>query len=148
MATMSVRTEADRQKALRVIRNAPLGFLLTKTKGEKRSDAQNRLQRLWCNELEEQGDQTAEEYRAYIKLVFGVPILRAQNESFREQYDTHVRGLPYETKLALMMEPIDFPVTRLMSVKQKRQFLDTVYNKFTEHGFVLTNPSWAGMDVI
>jgi hypothetical protein len=102
---------------------------------------QNKLQRLWLNEIAEQlGDQSAEEVRGYCKLTIGVPILRAENETFRERYDLIVKPLPYEQKLALMMEPLDFPITRLMTTKQATAYLDGVHRHFSEKGIVLTDP--------
>lgn len=106
----------------------------------KRSIEQNKLQRKWMLELEAQGDMTAEEYRGYCKLHFGVPIMRNEDEEFRRAYDRYIRDLPYEHKLAMMMVPLDFPVTRGMSTKQKTVYLDSVYRHFTGEGFVLTVP--------
>lgn len=111
---------------------------------EKRSNDQNRLQRLWVNELAEQDTQglTAEEYRAYIKLHFGVPIMRNEDDDFRQAYDTKIRDrYSYEQKLEFMAIPFDFPVTRLMTVKQHKRFLDDVYVHYTSKGYRLTIPS-------
>jgi len=109
--------------------------------GKHRTNEQNHLQRLWLNEAAEQlGDRTAEELRGMCKLQFGVPILRAENTRFREIYDLHVKPLPYERKLALMMEPLDLPVTRLMTTNQKTRYLDDVSRHFIEQGIVLTEP--------
>lgn len=119
----------------------PLPFTVDVTRGKRRSVEQNRLQRLWLNEIAEQlGDQTPEEIRGYCKLTIGVPILRAANERFRQRYDAVVKRLPYERKLAIMTEPLDLPVTRLMTVKQKTAYLDGVHRHFSERGIVLTDP--------
>lgn len=141
-----VRTEQERQMLIRYIEQKPLPFTNTIKDGDKRSLPQNRLQMQWCNEAAQQGDQTAEEYRAYCKLHFGVPILR-EDEDFQAKYDQTVKPLPYETKLALMAEPFDFPVTRLMQVPQMRRYLDAIYQHFTGLGFQLTDPNWQGMEV-
>lgn len=109
-------------------------------KGLPRSTEQNRLQRLWMREAEEQGDMTAEEYRGFCKLHFGVPIMRQQSEVFAEKYDRIIKPLSYEQKLELMMVPLDFPVTRLMTSKMKRRYLDRVYEHFTGLGFRMTDP--------
>lgn len=111
---------------------------------EKRSNDQNRLQRQWINEAARQGDQTAEEYRAFCKLHFGVPILRAENEDFLHQYNKTVMALTYEQKLEIMKVPIDFPVTRLMNKKQKTMYLDAMYLHFTGLGFLLSDPESRG----
>ena len=101
---------------------------------------QNKLQRKWLGEAEQQGDMTAEEYRGYCKLHFGVPILRSEDEEFAAKYEQYIRGLPYETKMALMMEPFDFPVTRLMDTDQKARYLNKIYEYFTGLGMRLTEP--------
>jgi len=38
------------------------------------------------------------------------------------------------------MEPLDFPVTRIMNTSQKTRYLDRIYKDFTEQGVVLTIP--------
>lgn len=121
------------------------GFeILIEEKGESRSAEQNRLQRLWHNEAASQlRDESAEDKRAYCKLHFGVPILR-NDEKFKAQYDRVIKPLDYQTKLALMKEPFDFPVTRLMRVKQKTEFLDAIYQHYTGLGVRLSHPDDQG----
>lgn len=121
------------------------GYLVLITEqGDERSDRQNRLQQLWHAEAAQQlGDETAEAKRAYCKLHFGVPILR-NDEAFRARYDRVIKPMDYQTKLALMAEPFDFPVTRLMTVKQKKQFLDAVWDHYTGLGVRLSHPDDLG----
>lgn len=141
MTTRFLESEQDRRMLVRFLETQPLPLTVTLSKGGKRSLRQNKLQRLWLNEIADQlGDQTAEEVRGYCKLTIGVPILRAENEAFRERYDAIVRPLPYEQKLALMMEPLDFPITRLMTTRQATAYLDGVHRHFSEKGIVLTDP--------
>lgn len=141
MTTRSVHTEAERDALMVFLRQRPIPFTVEITKGRRRSTEQNRTQRLWINEIVEQlGDRTAEEVRGDAKLRFGVPILRAENEVFREKYDRLIKPLPYETKLELMMEPMDFPVTRIMNVDQKTRYLDAMARHYMEQGIVLTDP--------
>lgn len=141
MSTRFLETEQDRKMLVRFIEGQPLPLTVSLTKGGKRSLRQNKLQRLWLNEISEQlGDQTPEEVRGYCKLTLGVPILRAENDAFRERYDAIVRPLPYEQKLALMMEPLDFPISRIMTTKQATAYLDGVHRHFSERGVVLTDP--------
>jgi hypothetical protein len=139
----TVRTEHDRAQLLTLLKERKLPFVVSVAKGEKRSDRQNRTQRLWMREAEEQGDMTAEEYRGLCKLTCGVPILRAENEHFRERYDAVVKPLPYEQKLAIMQEPLDMPVTRLFTTDQHTRYLDVVYRMLSEQGIVLTLPEEA-----
>lgn len=141
MTTRIVKTEFDRDMLLKFIREHKLPFTVSIAKGKKRSTEQNKLQRLWANEVAEQlGDRTPEEVRGDIKLRFGVPILRSENEIFREKYDRIIKPLPYETKMELMMLPMDFPVSRLMTTGQHSRYLDSVYRFFTERGVQLTEP--------
>lgn len=140
MTAYAIRTEHDRQQALKNAGTRDLPFTLSINKGAPRSIEQNRLQRLWMLEAEEQGDMTAEDYRGFCKLHFGVPILRAENEEFKKIYDEVIRPLDYEKKLAVMRVPIDLPVTSQMTTKQKTKYLDIVYNHFLELGFLLTEP--------
>ena len=127
------------------LREQKFPFTIEITKGKRRSVKQNRLQRQWVNEIAEQrGDVTPEWVRGECKLTHGVPILRAENEMFCEKYDEVIKPLPYESKVALMMEPIDLPVTRLMSVDQKTRYLDAIYQYWTESGFILTDPETFG----
>ena len=79
MPSRCVRTEYERNRLLKFVKEHKLPFVADVTKGERRSNEQNRLQRLWCNEVAEQlGDQTSEWVRGYGKLTIGVPILRAE----------------------------------------------------------------------
>ena len=141
MAVRFIESDRDRMLAHRYLDSQDLPFTLSVSKGGKRSVKQNRLQMLWLNEISQQKeDTTVEEIRAYCKLTIGVPILRAENETFREKYDAVVKRLPYEQKIALMMEPLDFPVTRLMSTKQATAYLDGLHRHFSEKGITLTDP--------
>jgi hypothetical protein len=110
-------------------------------KGKDRTVEQNRLQRMWLLEAAEQlGDETPEQKRAYCKLHFGVPILRAESEEFTEAYDKYIRPLSYEAKLAFMSVPLDFPVTRLMTTRQTHEYLEQMRQHFAGLGVTLTIP--------
>ena len=142
-----IKSEDD-LKALKLLISSMQGpFTLTIEKGirEKRSTDQNRLQRLWVNEAEQQGDMTAEEYRAYCKLHFGVPMLRNENDTFAELYDSKIRDrvppYSYEQKLEFMAIPWDMHVTRLMTIKQHDKYLNMMHNHFTSLGMILTIPN-------
>ena len=141
MTSRFLETDQDRRTLIRFLEAQPLPMVVSVSKGGKRTVKQNRLQRQWLHEIAEQlGDQTPEEVRGYCKLTIGVPILRAEHEDFRERYDAIVRPLPYEQKLALMMEPLDFPVSRLMTTKQATAYLDGIHLHFSERGIALTDP--------
>jgi len=142
--TTIIRTPLQRAQMLHALAARALPLVVTVEKfnprGRKRSVAQNRLQRLWLNEAAAQFEENTEELRGYCKLRFGVPILRAEDEEFCAKYDAVIKPLPYETKLALMQEPFDFPVSRLMNVDQCTRYLELVARHLTTRGAVLTDP--------
>lgn len=145
--TRSVDTETERDLLIKLIQRREIPFTVTVISGRRRSVLQNRLNRQWMIDASEQlGDQTPEEVRAYCKLTIGVPILRAENEAFCEGYDRVVKPLPYETKLALMAEPLDLPVTRLMTSEQFTRYLDSVAKHWSEKGVRLTDPEMLKME--
>lgn len=146
--TRTIRSKADADSLVSFIGNtSEYPYTVKITKGEeKRSSQQNRLQHQWFNDATTQGDLTASEYRAYCKLMFGCKILYEQDEEFREAYNRVLRGLTYEQQLACMVPPLDLPVTSRMSVKQKSQYLDMMWQHFRGLGFILTDPSMLGID--
>ena len=92
-----------------------------------RSDMQNNTAFMWYKEIAlAKGDETATDIRAYCKLNFGVPILREDNEQFRIAYDKAVKPLTYDKKLLVMVEPLDFPVTRMMTTDQMQRYMDNI----------------------
>lgn len=144
MVTRVIHTPLDIQSLAGLLKARKLPVTVSIASGVRRSNEQNHLQRMWCNEIAEQlGDRTAEEVRGDGKLRFGVPILRAENEAFREKYDRLIKPRPYAEKLELMMEPIDFPVTRLMTKKQKTAYLDQFAAFYASQGVQLTIPEAA-----
>lgn len=145
--TRNIRTASELNQAALLLQNQskfPLQMVLKPGK-EPRSSQQNRLAFQWYKDAAEQGDHTAEEYRCLCKLHFGIPIMR-QDDDFRAKYDRVVKPMPYGTKLALMDEPFNFPVTSLMSVKQFTRYLDRIWHHFTSKGFRLTDPAMMGID--
>jgi hypothetical protein len=140
MTERVIQTEHDREMLLRTIKTQKLPFTATIKDGRHRSLEQNKLQRLWCNEVSAETGMTPEEVRGYIKLHIGVPLMRDEDEHFRAQYDAILEPLSYERKIALMMQPLDLPVTRMMTTKQKHEFLNRVHHHFAEKGIELTLP--------
>ncbi|AZO39692.1 hypothetical protein EJ076_34985 [Mesorhizobium sp. M7D.F.Ca.US.005.01.1.1] len=141
MSDRFVDTEQARQMLILFIQAQKLPFTATLAPGKHRTTAQNRLQRKWMTEIAEQmPDEKAEYWRGYCKLRFGVPMLRAENEEFRAKYDAVVKPLSYEQKIAIMSEPLDLPVTRIMTTKQKTAYLDEIFRHFSEQGVILTIP--------
>lgn len=89
--------------------------------GKDRSLQQNSILHAWITQIaNELREQTAAQIKAECKLVYGVPILRAEDEEFREFYDRAIKWMTYEQKLDAMAF---VPVTSIMTVKQLSQFL-------------------------
>lgn len=107
---------------------------------ELRSDLQNRLSHAWYAELaNELKEYDTIGYKSFCKLHFGVPIMRTDDDEFRQVYDSAIKGLSYEKKIEIMKI---LPVTSLMSTKQLTQYLDAVKTYFYEHnGFDLRYPN-------
>lgn len=123
-----------------MLRFRKLPITVTWTQGAPRTTAQNRLAQRWFTDIARQlGDQTHEDVRAECKMLFGVPILRAENEAFRLSYDRVLRSLPYEQKLAAIRD-LDLPVTRLMTTKQMTAFMDAMQQHWATQGVRLTDP--------
>ena len=107
---------------------------------KSRSVAQNKLSFLWYKEASEQlGEFDVDGYRAFCKLHFGVAI-RKEKEEFMKVYDKHIKPLSYEQKIACMSEPINFPITSEMGVKDMYRYLEAVYVHFTGLGVLLSKP--------
>lgn len=73
-------------------------------------------------------------WKCYCKLHHGVPILRVEDDQFRETYDSTIKGLPYEKKLALMRY---LPVTSLMDKKQINKYIEALQADFEPRGVIL-----------
>ena len=115
---------------------------LVEIKKHNRSEMQNRTVFMWYREIAKaKGDETPTDVRAYCKLHYGVPILREDNDDFREDYDQIVRPLSYENKLKIMVEPLDLPVTRIMSVDQMQRYMEEVEKYGYSFGVELTIPN-------
>ena len=138
MTTRIVRSEDERRGLIRLIEARKLPMTVNIRAGADRSLEQNTMAfRIFKDAADQLGDRTVNEVRAWAKLEIGVPILRAANGLFRERYDKIVRPLSYEDRLAMMVEPIDLPVTRMMKVREMTEFLDTLIQRLAEQGIVL-----------
>ena len=140
MSSHTIENVLDLKRLIALLSNRELPMTVNIKKGKDRTVAQNKLQRMWMLEAEAQGDQTAEEYRAYCKLHIGVPILRSQDDDFKAAYDAVIRPLTYEKKIKAMMIPLDFSVSRLMTTKQFSEYSKGIYEHFTSKGIKLTDP--------
>ena len=140
MPTKIIREPHHVDALANMLRGRKLPITVSWTQGAPRSNAQNRLAQRWFTDISTQlGDQTHEDVRAECKLRFGVPILRAENETFRLSYDRVIKALPYEQKLDAI-KAFDLPVTRLMTVKQMTAFMDEMQRHWSGQGVRLTDP--------
>jgi hypothetical protein len=140
MQELYIDSDVAHRDLITTLGNRKRPFTVIINDGRHRTLEQNRLQRMWCNELSPQLALLPEEVRGLIKLTIGVPLMREQSETFREKYDRILKPLSYEQKIELMMEPIDLPVTRIMNVTQKTEYLNRVFKHFSEMGMTLTQP--------
>ena len=104
-----------------------------------RSQKQNGLAFRWYKERGKYRGETIEQERAFCKLHYGVPILRAESETFRRSYDAILKPLEYHDKLQAV-EDFDLPVTRLMTTKQFGDYLDAVDRESAKLGLLLSKP--------
>lgn len=111
-------------------------------KGDDRTNAQNALSHKWFAEVAMFfGDRQAHDVKAHCKLYHGIKLLHAENEQFREQWNRLIRGRYTEEELLdLMLPPHDYPVSRIMKVKQMNRYMDAIYNEFSAQGVPLTVP--------
>jgi hypothetical protein len=96
--------------------------------GRDRSLGQNALLHAWIQQIaRETGEDEPEGIKAFIKLHFGVPLLRAENDGFRKLYDENLKRLPYEQKLSVIRL---IPVTSIMTTAQLSEMLTIVQGHY------------------
>ena len=137
-----IRSQHDLMNLFGNLKQQQLPITVTVRDGIDRSISQNSLSQKWYTEAARWlGDREPWEVRAHCKLNYGVRMLVTEDEEFRAKWHGMILNrFTYEEKLALMVEPFDFPVTRLMIVKQMTRYLDTVYNHYAEQGVPLSLP--------
>jgi hypothetical protein len=101
--------------------------ICVKLQAEAASLSQNSLIHQWYKDWASYTCESIREVSRRCKLCFGVPILRGDDPEYCELYDKAIKGrFSYREKLELM----DYwPVTRLMSKKQKTLYLETMKNE-------------------
>ena len=109
--------------------------------GKSRSISQNSISHTWYEQLSrEMPDDDALGWKCYCKLHHGVPILRAEEDGFRESYDMTVKRMSYEEKLIVMRI---LPVTSIMSTEQFSKYLQAVKDDFEKKRVFLLFPDCA-----
>ncbi len=132
-------TLEDLEAFSRLLAGLELPLTISWRQGRDRSSEQNALQWKWAGEAAQQIGETPEDIQAEWKLQLGVPILRAEDDDFREEYDDLFKPLPYRTKLRLI-RLMDWPVSRRMTVRQMTRYLDAINGHCGGMGVVLTQP--------
>lgn len=124
-----IRTAFDKHKFLRV----------TLKTGKDRSLDFNAISHVWYGQLSrELPEDDALGWKSYCKLHFGVPILRAEDEQFRDFYDAAIRTtLSYEQKLSAMKY---MPVSSLMTNTQFKKYCEAMQAHFIERSVFLEFP--------
>jgi hypothetical protein len=142
MTTRALHNRHDIDGLARLLASRQLPVTVTITQGVDRSAQQNKLAFTWYREIADQlGDRDASDVRAHCKLYIGVRMLHAENDKFREQWDRLIKNrFTISEKLELMLAPHDYPVTRLMNVKQMTRYMDAIHAEFTGQGCRLTDP--------
>lgn len=124
---LTINSDASLSHAIGELRHAykEKHFLRVTIASEKMGSAsQQGLAHLWYQQIaQELREDTALGIKSFCKLHYAVPILRAENDEFREAYDASIKPMPYERKLAAMAL---LPVTSLMSTMQLSQYLEAV----------------------
>jgi hypothetical protein len=106
--------------------------------GKGRSVEQNAVMHGWfgqvARELREDDERGV---KRFCKLHFGVPILRAEDEEFREAYDQVVKPLAYEDRLKAMDI---LPVTSRMTTLQLDKCMTDIQDHFLKRHVTLVYP--------
>lgn len=141
MSTLVINSDESLQKAFGALREMyqKHRFLRINPKtGKDRSLPQNSFSHAWYGQLaRELPEDDALGWKCYCKLHHGVPILRAENEEFREVYDAVIRPLSYEKKLIAMR---NWPVTSEMTKQQLSKYAEAVQMDFAQRGVRLEFP--------
>ncbi len=141
MTSIVINSQESLQRAcgdLRELWNKHKFLRLDIKKGTGRSLPQNAITHAWYGQLALELQDTDElGWKCYCKLHYGVPILRAEDEEFREVYDSAVKPMSYENKLVVMRH---WPVSSIMTKEQLSKYAEMMQTEFAKHGVMLEFP--------
>lgn len=141
MAALVINSVESLQLAMGEIRETwnRYKFLRVSLKtGKDRSIPQNALTHAWYGQIARELREDDElGWKCYCKLHHGVPILRAEDDEFRETYDSVIKPLSYEQKLMAMR---CWPVTSIMTKEQLSKYAEAVQADFARRGVRLEFP--------
>ena len=92
---------------------------------------------LYRQMAQELPEDDADGWKCYCKLQHGVPILRAEDEEYREMYDNVIKSRSYEEQLQIMRY---WPVTSLMNKTQFNKYIESLQDDFFKRGVTLRMP--------
>lgn len=140
MPTKIIREPAHIDALVKLLTERKLPLTVSWSQGASRAEAQNKLAQRWFTDIARQlGDTTHEDVRADCKVTFGVPILSAENDAFRQGWNATFAPLGYEA-VRQAVKALDVPVTRLMTLKQMTAFMDAMQAHWGGMGLYLTDP--------
>ena len=140
MPTKIIREPAHIDALVKLLTERKLPLTVSWVQGASKTDAQNKLAQRWFTDIARQlGDTTHEDVRADCKVTFGVPILCAENDAFRQSWTETFAPLSYEG-VRKAVKNLDVPVTRLMTLKQMTAFMDAMQAHWGGMGVYLTDP--------
>ena len=131
MAVIDVWNQQTESEAIGEIRaaRAKHGKCKVTIRAGKRSLDHNAVSHIWYAQIAtELREDTPEGVHRECKLLYGVPILRAEDEDFRAFYDAAIKHvLTYAEKLAAMRY---IPVTSLMNPAQMKRYTDDMQKAY------------------
>ena len=127
----AIRNDVQRMALVKEISALPLPFQY-RLETDLRTLEQNALSHVWYGQLGKQlREDSPDGWRRFCKLRFGVPIMRAADEGFRDRWDRLIKNrFTYEEKLELMT---DLPVTSLMDPPDMGLYLTAMQQHFAQH---------------
>lgn len=144
MTAWVINSESSLQSAigdLREMWNTYKFVKLNAKTGKARSLDQNAISHAWYEQIaRELREDDIIGWKCYCKLHHGVPIIRAEDEEFREAYDAVIKRLTYEQKLIAMKH---WPVTSIMTKQQLSAYLESVQADFKARNVRLEFPEVA-----
>lgn len=140
MPTKVIREPGHVDALAIILKGRKLPLTVSWAQGAARSGAQNRISHRWYQDISRQlGDRTTEDVRAECKRQYGVPILLRENVDFAASWERIMARLTYEEQVAAIRD-FDLPVTRLLTVRQMTEYLDTMGREYRSQGLYLTDP--------
>ncbi|WP_028955893.1 hypothetical protein [Sulfitobacter sp. 20_GPM-1509m] len=143
MTTRVISTPEQQADVCAILGNIEkLPITVTWVQGKDRTGQQNALAFKWYKEIAEQlGDREPHEVRADCKLHIGVKMMVTEDETFREAWHRlMLTQFTMEQKLQFMVEPLEMPITRLMSTRQMTRYLEAIIARYAPMGVHLTIP--------